>query len=508
MSVRTSRLDFTDDEGSSRREGDHAFVTEAGGLTVRVVPPQTMVPVRRGDWLPRYVMVLLCLDTLAIIVAGLLGQLVRFASIEGSVHGVAYTHVWLLAAPAWLLMLAASRTYEVRHLGLGSEEFRRVANASVRFMALFAVTAYILKWDVARGLILVALPSCSVLTLGLRYAARKVLHSVRADGAASHRVLVVGEGPALQDLANRLSNSPHAGLRVVGSCRPLSPATGETPSVNHIRTMAGALHADTIAIAHSPQVTPDVLRRVAWSLEGTGANLLVAPALTDIAGPRINIRPVSGMPLLQIAAPEFTGIRRVGKSVLDRVGSSLLLLAACPLLIGIVLAVRTTSSGPALFRQTRTGRHGKAFTMYKFRSMYADAETRLADLRALNDHGDAGVMFKMREDPRITRIGKYLRRYSLDELPQLFNVLFGQMSLVGPRPPLPSEVAQYEDDVHRRLLVKPGLTGLWQVSGRSDLDWDETVRLDLYYVENWSVALDAEIAWKTFWAVLKGSGAR
>jgi exopolysaccharide biosynthesis polyprenyl glycosylphosphotransferase len=255
-------------------------------------------------------------------------------------------------------------------------------------------------------------------------------------------------------------------------------------------------------------VGPELLRRLAWALEGAGVDLLVAPALTDVAGPRVNVRPVSGLPLLQIAEPEFTGMRRLLKGAVDVTGSAVLLLLLAPAFLLLGLVVRFSSPGPVFFRQVRIGRDGKPFTMYKFRSMYADAEDRLAEVRALNDHGSDGVLFKLTDDPRVTPIGRLLRRYSLDEFPQLINVLRGQMSLVGPRPPLPTEVAQYERDVHRRLLVKPGMTGLWQVSGRADLSWEETVRLDLYYVENWSVALDAEILWKTARAVLKGAGAR
>jgi exopolysaccharide biosynthesis polyprenyl glycosylphosphotransferase len=247
---------------------------------------------------------------------------------------------------------------------------------------------------------------------------------------------------------------------------------------------------------------------MAWSLEGSGINLLVAPALTDIAGPRINIRPVSGLPLLQIAEPEFTGAGRVLKRVMDVLGSLALLVVLSPVLLAVATAVRAHDGGPVLFRQTRIGRGGQPFTILKFRTMAIDAEDRLAALHAQNDHGDGGVLFKLRDDPRITSVGRHLRRFSLDELPQLLNVLRGQMSLVGPRPPLPSEVERYEQHVHRRLLVKPGMTGLWQVSGRSDLDWSETVRLDLYYVENWAVSLDIEILWKTLRAVIHGSGAR
>jgi exopolysaccharide biosynthesis polyprenyl glycosylphosphotransferase len=485
---------------------------------------------RSTTWLTRYVWVLVSLDTVALLLGGVFGHLMRYDTLIGHLRSIPYGQLVFAAVPAWLAILTTSQAYDRRILGLGSEEFRRVANAAVRLTAIFAVVAFLLRLGLARGLVAGALPACACFTLLFRYLARRVLHRVRADGAASHRVLVVGDGPARNALAQRLQSNAHCGLRVVGACQPVlthrsltSPTDGLPPDagqsegasharsgqdlVAHIRRLAEHLSADTVAVAHSPSTTPDVMRRLAWSLEGTGIDLLVAPALTDIAGPRINIRPVSGLPLLQVAEPQFTGARRLVKRGIDLVASGAGLLLLAPLFALMALLVRMSSPGRVLFRQIRIGRDGKPFTMLKFRSMYADAEQRLAELERLNDHGD-GVLFKLRADPRITRIGKYLRRYSLDELPQLINVLLGQMSLVGPRPPLPSEVARYEADVHRRLLVKPGITGLWQVSGRSDLDWAQTVRLDLYYVENWSVALDAEILWKTMSAVLNGSGAR
>ena len=233
--------------------------------------------------------------------------------------------------------------------------------------------------------------------------------------------------------------------------------------------------------------------------------MVVAPALTDVAGPRIHITPVAGLPLLHVEEPEFTGVRRLFKSVSDRVLALLLYLLLSPLLVLIAIAVRVSSRGPALFRQERVGQDGQTFGLLKFRSMYVDAEARLAALQGSNEA--SGLLFKMRADPRVTPVGRWLRRYSLDELPQLWNVVRGDMALVGPRPPLPSEVAAYESHVRRRLLVRPGITGLWQVSGRSDLSWDDAVRLDLYYVENWSPALDAMILWKTLFAVVRGKGA-
>ena len=462
---------------------------------------------RRRAWVRQYAATLVVLDAIALQLGAVIGYLTRFARIDGTVEGVQYRTVVLAATAGWVLTLATSGTYDSAVTGLGSEEFRRVGNAAARFTALLAIVVYLFRWDVARGLVVVALPVATVATLALRFAARKVLHRVRATGAASQRVLVVGGGTARDQLAQRLTAHPHCGYQVVGRCSPHDPDGVPGPPLAHVRALAERLDADAVAVAHSPDVSADVLRRLAWSLEGSGIDLLVAPALTDIAGPRINIRPVSGLPLLQIAEPEFTGAGRVVKGAIDAVGSLVLLLLALPALVAVGTAVRASGPGPVLFRQTRIGRDGRPFTILKFRTMHVDAEDRLVTLRDRNDHGD-GVLFKLRDDPRITRVGQYLRRWSLDELPQLLNVLCGQMSLVGPRPPLPSEVERYEQHVHRRLLVKPGLTGLWQVSGRSDLDWSETVRLDLYYVENWAVSLDAEILWKTLRAVARGSGAR
>ena len=500
-------LDPVGDLTISTAPPPRAHLAPAPGADARLPAADDGARVGLPSWQRRYVLALLGLDAVALLVAGLIGQFVRFETLGGAYNGVAYDVIFLAAAPLWLLTLATARTYESRYLGAGSEEFRRVGNATARFTALVAIIVYLFKWDIARGLVIGVLPSAVVLTILFRYLARRVLHRLRRNGRAVHRVLVVGDTASREILGRRLAAAPHCGLEIVGACRPLHAEPGGELSVAHVRPMVASLQADTVAVTYSPHLAPEVLRQLAWSLEGTGVDLLVAPALTDVAGPRVSIRPVSGLPLLQIAEPEFTGIRRILKRGLDVSLSGLAVLVASPVFLIVGLAVRLSGPGPVLFRQIRIGRHGQKFMIFKFRSMHVDAERHLDSLRDHNDHGD-GVLFKMRDDPRITPIGRFLRRYSLDELPQLFNVLVGQMSMVGPRPPLPEEVARYNPDAHRRLLVRPGLTGLWQVSGRSDLSWEETVRLDLYYVENWSVALDGEIIWKTAGAVLRGSGAR
>ncbi len=313
------------------------------------------------------------------------------------------------------------------------------------------------------------------------------------------------------DLATELRRESYHGLEVVAACVTGMignaeiagiPVIGELGSVPEI---VARFDADTVAVLACPEMSGVRLRELAWALEKRGTDLCVAPALLDVAGPRTTIRPVAGLPLLHMDHPEFTGGRRVIKSAFDKMLALLALALAVPVFLVISAAIWIGDGGPPFFRQTRVGQHGRPFTVFKFRTMVRDAEARKAQLTASNDCDD--VLFKIRNDPRVTRVGALLRRWSVDELPQLINVLLGDMSMVGPRPALPEEAAVYGEQVRRRLAVKPGITGLWQVNGRSDLPWEESVRLDLRYVENWSLALDLQILWKTLSAVVRGSGA-
>jgi exopolysaccharide biosynthesis polyprenyl glycosylphosphotransferase len=323
------------------------------------------------------------------------------------------------------------------------------------------------------------------------------------------RVIVVGHELAVVAITRQLRRERFHGLEVVGACLPPRhdgnvglPVYGTFDDVADAVEAAGA---DTVVVLSCPELDGHVLRRLAWRLERDDVDLIVASALIDVAGARTTIRPVDGLPMLHVEHPRLDGGARAVKEIVDRVGAVLLILLLGPLLLAVALGVRLSSPGPVFFRQVRVGRDGRPFRMVKFRSMYLDAEARLAELRHLNEYD--GVLFKMRDDPRVTPVGRWLRRLSLDELPQLLNVVLGHMSLVGPRPPLPEEVAAYPLDVRRRLAVKPGMTGLWQVSGRSDLPWEEAVRLDLRYVENWSLSLDLVILLRTMTAVVRSSGA-
>ncbi|WP_045880117.1 sugar transferase [Pseudofrankia sp. DC12] len=473
-------------------------------------------------WERRYVRVLIAFDAAACVLAAGVAYVIRFGPF-GTRHFDAArdTSEWYLLAlvllpVVWVVSMALNRAYEPRFLGGGSEEFRRVINAAVRVVA---TVSYATKAEVARAYVLIVFPVAILLSMVGRIGGRGILHRLRRQGRCMHRVLVVGAGESAATLVRLAQRDPTAGWSVVGVVLDRLPGrhshdrpersgfdllgvpivgTSET-----LHTSIRATRATTVAI--SPQMDGETLQRVLWNLEGSDVDVLVSSALTDVVGPRISIRPVAGLPLLHIREPELTGSRRVMKILFDRAVALTVVLLFSPLLIALALAVRLTSRGPAIFKQVRVGRGGETFKMYKFRSMYVDAEARLAGLQTSNE--GQGLLFKMRDDPRVTRVGKFLRKWSLDEVPQLFNVLNGSMSLVGPRPPLPREVAQYEDDVHRRLMVKPGLTGLWQISGRSDLNWDESVRLDLRYVENWTLAMDFVILWRTVFAVLRREGA-
>jgi exopolysaccharide biosynthesis polyprenyl glycosylphosphotransferase len=412
----------------------------------------------------------------------------------------------------WPVLLHATGAHAERVFGTGSDEYRAVGKAGFVLLAVAGFASYAADLDLSRALVVGAVPALTLGTLLGRFAARCTLRGLRAQGSCTKRVVVVGRGTAALELVDRLRRERFAGLEVVAACvtpddrdRVARVAGVPVAGLDDVLTLAGQLGADTIAVTSASETASQYLRSLSWQLEGTGIELLVAPGLVEVAGPRLHIRPFEGLPLLSVEQPRFEGWQRVVKGGMDRAVAALALVFLAPVLLAIALAVKVTSPGPVLYRQERVGVNGQAFTMLKFRSMVVDADRQVDALQAQNISD--GLLFKMRVDPRVTPVGRVLRRLSLDELPQLFNVLGGSMSLVGPRPPLPGEVARYDTSVSRRLLVKPGLTGLWQISGRSDLPWEESVRLDLRYVENWSLAMDLLILVKTVRAVVSSSGA-
>jgi exopolysaccharide biosynthesis polyprenyl glycosylphosphotransferase len=465
---------------------------------------------RLPRWQRRLLLAVLLLDALAALTAERIGaHLLPDAS-----SSAGYAWVLVIGPVVWLLAVALFRGYEPRFLGSGTEEFRRVVHAGVAVGVGVAVITFALDADAPRAYV----ASVCMLTAGGsalgRYGCRIALRAGRRSGRCQKRTLLVGQERTLRHLHEQLRPERRGELTVVGACvigsSPAGLGVEDLPALGRlsdVRSVVTQHRIDTVAVAASAEMHAGALRRLAWDVEGTGVELLVAPGLVEVAGPRLHIRPVCGLPLLHVEEPELSGGRRVAKAAMDRFVAAVALLVLLPLLVPIGLAVRCDSRGPALYRQQRVGRHGRPFRMWKFRTMHVDADKRRDELCEANAHANDGVLFKVVQDPRVTRVGRRLRQYSLDELPQFWNVLRGDMSLVGPRPPLPTEVARYGTDVHRRLLVKPGLTGLWQVSGRSDLSWDESIRLDLRYVENWSLALDVQILLKTFAAVVRGRGA-
>lgn len=460
-------------------------------------------------WSRRYVTTMVLLDALVGMFAVALGTQVPYALNFTLVGNIGLMAVGGLV---WPVAIASARGYERRQVGVGGDEMRAVLRALIIVVVITAFPAGLFDMHPVLRLIVLAVPAACVGSILARYLARKRLHHLQQGGQSTRKVIVVGSAWAAADLCSVLAHEPHCGMQVVGVCVPRSemadavalnlPVLGD---LDHVTATIKEFGADAVAVTGGDATRQNYLRELSWALEGADVELLVHPGLVEVAGPRMHIRPYVGLPLLHVEQPHFTGWRRVFKRMTDVVLTGTGLILAAPVLLMIALAIKLEDGGPVIFSQTRVGQDGRTFTMLKFRSMAVDAEQRLAALLA--DNEGAGPLFKMTHDPRITKVGRILRKYSLDELPQLFNVLKGSMSLVGPRPPLQSEVDAYGPDARRRLLVTPGLTGLWQVSGRSLLSWEETVRLDLRYVENWSLTFDLHILWKTLFAVLAKRGA-
>lgn len=472
-------------------------------------------------WPWSHTSLLAVVDLICVIWAVIGAQLLRFGvkdpTLDVMVRQAPYTIVGAALAVAWSLMLGLWGTRDPRILGYGPTEYKRVTTASLWLFGGVAVVSYVFQLETARGYVAIALPLGVASLLFGRWVLRNVLVHDRMAGRRLARVLLIGSADSVEHLNRQLSRHPEAGYRPIAAHVPeyggvevgeegmKLPVVGSGQSLDSILHAITSTKADAVAISGGAAIRTETLRQLGWQLASQDIAMIMAPALTDIAGPRIHTQPVAGLPLIHVTTPKLEGAQGVAKRGFDLVVSVILLTALALPMIVVALFVKADSPGPALFRQTRVGKAGLLFSMLKFRSMAPNAEARLDALHGTSDGN--GVLFKMRNDPRVTRFGRFIRRYSIDELPQLLNVVKGDMSLVGPRPPLPAEVAGYDDFAHRRLLVKPGITGLWQVSGRSDLSWEDSVRLDLYYVENWSMIQDLMILIKTVRAVITSNGA-
>ena len=429
---------------------------------------------------------------------------------------ISYSAISVVTIFAWMLTLRLYGTRESRVLGTGTAEYKAITDGTMRLFGLIAIIAFLVKIDLARGYILMALPLGLTVLLFSRWIWRQWLGAERRRGRCSSQVLLVGSSASAAHLARELGKQPETGYHVVGACIPGTAPTAvpqtladtDIPVIGTLDTIMVALTAsgaDTVIITSADELPPERVRELSWGLEPGRQHLVVAPSLTDIAGPRIHTRPVAGFPLIHVETPSFDGGTRFAKRAFDVVGSGLLLLVLSPALVVLAVLVALTSAGPVFYRQERVGLNGQLFNMLKFRTMRVNADDQLAALLAAQGTADR-PLFKVRNDPRLTRVGGALRKFSLDEFPQLINVLTGDMSLVGPRPQREGEVNLYDSAAHRRLFVKPGMSGLWQVSGRSNLSWEDSIRLDLYYVENWSLTGDIVILWRTMRAVVAPGG--
>lgn len=430
---------------------------------------------------------------------------------------VTYAFFAVVLAVIWWGFLGAWGSRDSKVLGIGAEEYKAVFSASLWLFGVVAILSYAFQIDIARGFVGVALPAGLVAVPFGRWVVRQRLKGDRLAGSSTSRVMVVGGPHATSHLVRSLLSQPGAGYRPVAAYLTgfrdaqldddlSTPVLGYEPEVEKIVDAIGMCKADTVAVSSGSVLNPTDLRRLGWELARLDVSLILAPALTDVAGPRIHTQPVAGLPLIHVSTPRLTGPKRLVKRSFDIVASLVLLTVLSPAFMAIAMLIKLSSPGPIFYTQERIGIRGETFRMVKFRSMRVNADAELQSL--LVGQGSSGKpLFKVENDPRITPVGKILRKYSLDELPQLFNVVYGTMSLVGPRPQREGEVALYDDSARRRLYVSPGMSGLWQVSGRSNLTWEQAIRLDLYYVENWSLTQDLLILFKTFKAVFTSDGA-
>src|SRR4051812_33804005 len=386
----------------------------------------------RRAWRGAYVRRIILGDIVCAALAGFAGYLVRFGSQTTAAHASTWAAVALPVI--WVGAMLVARSYEERFLWVGAEEFRRVFFAAMMLLAALGTVSWAFQLDVARGFVILAVPLATLLTFAHRYLQRRLLHHARRRGQHLQTTLLVGHRNAVAALDEQLDREAYHGYRVVGCCLPTDQFSPNADAFNGLPVLGGIeevadvvsrYEVDTVAVLPCPELDGPALRRLGWDLEKTRAELLLAPAITEIVGTRVRIRPVCGLPLMHMERPELTGVRRLGKDVFDKASATLGVLFLLPVLLGIALAIKLTSKGPVFFRQERVGRDGQIFKMLKFRSMVPGAD-RMVEALAQESDGN-GVLFKKKDDPRITNVGKFIRRYSLDELPQLINVIRGDM---------------------------------------------------------------------------------
>jgi exopolysaccharide biosynthesis polyprenyl glycosylphosphotransferase len=406
----------------------------------------------------------------------------------------------------WFGFLVALGSYDQRVIGLGTEEARRVVMATLLTFAVVAGVSYLIRADISRAYAFISLPLGLILIIGSRIFWRRWLYQQRAIGRFMYKTVVIGSDIAVAELAEKFTEDSYCGYLVVGKMDlPRGANKKDTQWLSQLDTILLRENADAVAIDPGEDAPDNAVQQLAWHLEGRQIDLLISPGMLDLAGPRLTMRPASGLPLLHLDEATLSRPQRAAKRALDLFVSVVAIVLLSPVFLVAAVAIRVTSRGPILFKQTRIGRGGTEFTMLKFRTMRVDADDQREQLR--EDYDLSDPLFKLDNDPRVTRVGRFMRRWSIDELPQFFNVLGSSMSVVGPRPHPVDDVERYEIEAFRRLALKPGLTGLWQVSGRSQLSWAQSLKLDLYYIERWTLLGDILLMLRTFRIVVRGTGA-
>lgn len=473
-------------------------------------PRASAALVSRQQWERRFRMRLRVSDTAVVALSCAFATAVSLGTVVPTdIDTIPFSAGAIAAATAtlWLAALVLFNTRSTSIVGIGAAEYARVAHATGLAFGMLAILFVVFEWEGIRTQLFTALPLGTVALIASRWGWRRWLIAQRTDGGYVSRTVVVGSRDDVEYAIRALGPTGQLGYLVVGTAIIEDADDDDARTRNEAAVLrAASVHeSDTIFVASQPAGDPSYIKRLAWALEGSAAELVISSRLTDVAGPRMTLRPVEGMPLIHVKIPSFEGAAYYVKRALDIVASAGALIVFAPIAAAIAVAIMLDDGGPVFFRQARVGRDGREFAMLKFRTMRVDAEAELAALLAANE--GAGPLFKLKRDPRVTRVGQRLRTFSLDEVPQFWNVLRGDMSVVGPRPPLPAEVTAYDGTVFRRLYIKPGITGPWQVGGRSDLTWEESVRLDLRYVENWTVMTDLVLMWRTVKVMVTPEGA-
>ncbi|GGG27979.1 polyprenyl glycosylphosphotransferase [Rhodococcoides trifolii] len=489
-------------------------------VTPRTTPPRKRIA-QRENWKRAYRHKLLATDTFIVFFAALFAQFARFgtATTEAWAGGAVGSNLTfsIIVALFWVALLTVAGSRDPGLIGHGADEYRRVVTATFWLFGGIAVLGLLLQAGFARSYLAIALPVGLIGLLAGRRFWRGRLAVARAHGNFTNDVVVIGSIDSVRSISTSFDRAADAGYRVVGACIPahtgdvdairagmrVIPVIGDETAIDAVMDMPSVT---TVAVAAVEHLGYERMRDLAWTLDTHAVDLVVAPGFADVAGPRLKICPIDNLPLLQVDRPKRDGAANMGKTVFDMVSAAFALIMLSPVLLAAAIAIKLEDGGPVFFRQVRVGRGGRLFRIWKLRTMISGPANSATAAR--EDAGQAqSVFYKSANDARITRIGRFLRKTSIDELPQLLNVLQGDMSLVGPRPLLPGEGAQILNFIERRSLVKPGLTGLWQVSGRSDASEEERIRLDHYYVDNWSAVQDLVIIWRTVAAVLTSKGA-